>query len=607
MKYLNKISIIAILLQLIFTTGCEDEFLQEDNPNTITTASFWASESDFQKGLITVYGALQYGSVGDIFLREESLRSDVSRSFTFYGGPWSFSMLDWNASTAYVADRWSELYVGIFRANQVIENIQNFIPTDDFTEDEMAEIEAQARFLRAWFYFQLNKSYGQAVIHTTVPVTEDEFKKPLSDKEEVTTQVIAPDLHFARKVLPNKWSGIENKGRVTWGSSASLLGKVYLYEEEWDSAAFYLNEVLESGIYSLTSNIGDNFTTLNEFNSESIFEIAFNDTFNPGVGAASKEDVFTTQGAEAGGIAKQAASQLRGGWRTVVPNMWVHEMYEQEEPDPTLAVNNGNNYSTRAYWSIAFLRQDDGPLGGQFYTKFGDLRKIADWFNGGAETVYWKKYTNWYHWSAESPLSRSGINIRIIRLADVHLMYAEALLNAQGASALEEAREHVDIVRSRARVMTLDQYRNQFGGRIPQMHIRQTNPGPARHPLITLNVNSLLTHIQFVERVLELGFEGHRWYDLVRWELVEEAFENQNKYDYTDLELNPATGAMEPVDNGILEFCGEVCVEPDRYFLGRAIETYQTAQEQIDKYNPDLHDYFPIPQNELNTNNLLDL
>ncbi len=604
MRFINKTSIALLFTSLFLFSSCEDDFLQENNPNTITTASYWKTQDDFQKGLITVYGALQYSAVGDDFVRDECIRTDIGRSFTFYGSSWDFSMFEWNPNTAYVANRWSQLFVGIFRANQVIDNLERIVPSDAFTQEEKDVIEGQAKFLRSWFYFQLYKSYGQAPIHTSIPVAEADFKKPLSSKEDLVNEVILPDLYFAKENLPNKWANLGDKGRVTWGSASSLLGKVHLFEEEWDSAAFYFNEVIESGIYSLTSNIGDNFTSLNEFNSESIFEISFNELFNPGVPGASKEDVFTTQGGESSVLARQAAPQLRGGYRTVVPNMWVNEMFEKEEPDLALAMNAGNIYSQRAYWSIAFLRQDDGALGGEYYQKVGDLRTIADWFNGGAETVYWKKYTNWYQQGAESNLNRSGINRRIIRLADVHLMYAEAIL--MGGGDINEAMNHIDMVRSRSGIKTLDQYRNQFGGRIPQMHIRQTNPGPARHPLITVNAESLLTHIRFVERVLELGFEGHRWFDLVRWGLVREAFENQNKYDYTDLELNEATGQMEPVDNGILEFCGEVCVEPDRYFLGRAIETYQTAQEQIDKYNSDLHDYFPIPQIELNTNNLIE-
>ena len=69
--------------------------------------------------------------------------------------------------------------------------------------------------------------------------------------------------------------------------------------------------------------------------------------------------------------------------------------------------------------------------------------------------------------------------------------------------------------------------------------------------------------------------------------------------------IDPETGETGLVDNGILEFCGEVCAEPDPFFLGRAIERYQSAEVQLSRYSPELHDYFPIPFNENNFNQAL--
>ncbi|MEM8894560.1 MAG: RagB/SusD family nutrient uptake outer membrane protein, partial [Bacteroidota bacterium] len=354
---------------------------------------------------------------------------------------------------------------------------------------------------------------------------------------------------------------------------------------------------------------GDNFTSLNEFNEESIFEISYNDNVREGQSSGGAQDDISTQSgnllsAEVSNKGKQAAPQLRGGFRVCVPNHWVNELYEDDVPDPANPINSDNVYSMRAYWSIAFLRQDDGPLNGAYYNQTGDLRTIADWFNGGAESAYWKKGTNWYRASAEGQLGRSGINERLIRLADVYLMYAEAILNRDGEGALEEALTYVDFVRERAGVITLNDYRNANSGRIPQLHRRANPENSDGHPFITLSASSLMTHIQFVERVLELSFEGMaiRWNDLVRWGIMREAFQNQDDHVYTIDVLNPDTNEMEPLDNGILEFCGTVCVEPEPFFLGRAILRYQSAEVQLARYNPDVHDYFPIPFTELNNN-----
>ncbi|MFY0687670.1 MAG: RagB/SusD family nutrient uptake outer membrane protein [Cyclobacteriaceae bacterium] len=585
-------------------SSCEDEFLSESNPNTITTDSFWQSEEDFQKGLITVYGALQYSNVtGANTSQFENIRSDVGRSFDFYGFAYSFSQLDWNISTAYVRDRWEELYVGVFRANQVINKLADYEADADFTEAEKTQVLAQARFLRGLYYFWIVNSYGQAVLRTEVPADDADLHIGLSSRAEVIESVVIPDLEFAMANLPTGWTDTET-GRATWGAATSLLGKVYLYDEEWELAADHFKQVIDSDIYSLTSDIGENFTTWGEFNSESIFEVSYNAIVNEGVSAHSKEDVGNTQGAEATYKAKNAAPQLRGGWRVVVPTHIVNELYENDEVDPDNGINDVNRYSRRAYWSIAFLRQDDGPLG-HYYQQSGDLREIADWFNGGAESCYWKKGTSWYNASNEGQLQRSGINERIIRLADVYLMYAEAILNAQGDGAIDEAITYIDLVRARAGVRTLDYYRGRFNGQIPQLHKRGII---GKHPFVALNASNLLNHLKYVERVLELSFEGVaiRWNDLVRWGIVREAFQNQNEHKYTEDVLNPETGLMEPLANNVLEFCGEICVEPEPFFLGRAIARYQSADVQLEVYAPETHDYFPIPVNETNSNSSID-
>lgn len=614
MKKIQKYNVIALFSMALAFGACSDDFLDEQNPNTITSASFWQTQNDFELGLVATYGALQYTNVaGGNMSQFENVRSDVGRSFDFYGFAYLFDRLEWNSSTGYVNSRWEELYIGVNRANQVINKITETEPTDDFTAEEQDLILAQARFLRAAFYFWIANSYGGGVLRMEVPSTADQIEAPFVERQEIIDQIVKPDLHFAMAHLPRVWTGVENTGRATWGAATSLLGKVHLYDvrpgssagtQSYDSAAYYLWEVIDSNIYGLTADIGDNFTDNNEFNQESIFEVSYNDNFNIGVSAFSKEDIGTTQGAEANNKAKSAAPQLKGGWRVNVPTHWVNELYESDEIDPALAMNDGNNYSMRAYWSIAFLRQDEGPLDGQYYQKDGggDIRQLADWFNGGAESCYWKKGTNWYKVAAESPLSRSGINERLIRLADVYLMYAEAVLSGgqnrdeNFGTALEAGVHCVDLVRSRAGVRTIADYAS-VSNRIPQLHRRGTSMGS--YPQTTLTEASLLTHIQMVERVLELSFEGMaiRWNDLVRWGMVEEAFENQDDHVY--LTLDAASGDM--VSNGYLEFCGVSCPEIEK--LADAIERYSSAAVMLGVYDPAQHDYFPVPLSEANTNN----
>ncbi|MEM7656154.1 MAG: RagB/SusD family nutrient uptake outer membrane protein [Bacteroidota bacterium] len=210
-----------ILLPFFLGVGCnEQEFLELENPNAITTATFWQSEKQFNSALTTVYGALQFQSVSGGNLIYEMAKGDIGGTESWYR-PTAFRNLTYNDGTYYVTDKWNELYVGIFRANQVIQFSQTADP-ELFSGNAKAEIEGQARFLRAFFYFQLAHTYGGAVLHTKVAETDEDLHKAFSSIEQTTQEVILPDLEFARDNLPETWSD-KNIGRATWGAATSLL------------------------------------------------------------------------------------------------------------------------------------------------------------------------------------------------------------------------------------------------------------------------------------------------------------------------------------------------------------------------------------------------
>tara|TARA_R110002012_G_scaffold252342_1_gene431350 strand:+ start:415 stop:834 length:420 start_codon:yes stop_codon:yes gene_type:complete len=103
--------------------------------------------------------------------------------------PTAYRNLTYNNANDQVTYKWNQLYIGIFRANQVINQIQEADPSI-FLANEKEVIEAKARFLRAFFYFQMATTYGQPVIRTTVPVSDADFNTPPSPKEEIFTTVV---------------------------------------------------------------------------------------------------------------------------------------------------------------------------------------------------------------------------------------------------------------------------------------------------------------------------------------------------------------------------------------------------------------------------------
>ncbi|WP_339751079.1 RagB/SusD family nutrient uptake outer membrane protein [Algoriphagus aquimarinus] len=565
--YKRSIASAAMCSMLLF--GCGQDFLEETNPNAITTDTFWQNSSQFQSGLATVYGALQFQSISGGGLINEMILGDIGGTESWYR-PTAYRNLTYNDASDQVTDKWNELYIGVFRANQVINQIKTADETL-FAENEKQTIEAEARFLRAFFFFQLATTYGQAIIRTEVPVTEEDFNATPSTMEEVFNEVVLPDLEFAKTHLPKTWSP-DNVGRATWGAAASLTGKTMLFQKNWTEAANEFKSVIDSKIYSLTPEIMDNFTEENEHNEESIFEVAYNSEINPGANGSVVDDDPSRTGSEATNIATAFGQLNFGAYNTLLPSYYLHELYVNDEIDPSNSINKGNEQSKRMTASIV-------PINGEGLYYQLPIGSRAGWAFG--QSAYIKKFTNWYHWPNEDGNSRSGINFRHIRLADVYLMYAEALLNSGGSA--DEAIIYIDLVRFRAGVKTLSQYLAENGNTFPQLHISKQVHGT--QPMVSPTAENVMTHIQRVERPIELAFEGHRWKDLVRWGIVKQVFDEM-RADEIWREQNKAS----IFDQAPLYIAERI--RPD-FLLSSA------------NYSPTNHNYFPIPAQELQTNDQL--
>ncbi|PZX51037.1 RagB/SusD family nutrient uptake outer membrane protein [Algoriphagus chordae] len=560
-RTLASASLCAMLL-----TGCGQDFLEETNPNAITTDTFWETSSQFQSALATVYGASQFQAISGGGLVNEMILGDIGGTEAWYR-PTAYRNLTYNDASDQVTDKWNQLYIGIFRANQVINQIQEADPSL-FLANEKEIIEAEARFLRAFFYFQLATTYGQAVIRTTVPVSDADFNTPPSPKEEIFTTVVMPDLEFAKTHLPKTWDD-KNKGRVTWGSAASLNGKTLLFQENWSAAAAEFKSVIDSKIYSLTPKVRDNYSEENEFNEESIFEVAYNADINPGANGAVVDDDPSRTGAEATNIATQLGQLNFAAYNTLLPSYYLHELYVNDAIDPSNSINKGNQQSVRMTASIV-------PIDGEGLYYQLPIGTRNGWVFG--QSAYIKKFTNWYHLPNEDGNSRSGINFRHIRLADVYLMYAEALLNSGGS--IDEAIDYIDMVRARAGVLTIKQYLAQNGNTFPQLHISKQVHGT--QPMVAPTAENIMTHIRRVERPLELAFEGHRWKDLVRWGIVKVVFDELRQDEIWRTENQAA-----------------ILNEPPIYIAERIRPDFLLSSAN---YSPTVHNYFPIPAQELQTN-----
>lgn len=566
-------SIAMVACCILSLASCsEDEFLTVDNPNSITDATFWNTPTQFNTALTTVYGAMQFQAVSGSGLSQEIIRADIADTYSFFGRWNIFRQLSYTDNSEQIVNKWNQLYIGIFRANQIINNIELADETI-FATGEKEAILGQARLLRAFFYFQLVHTYGKAVIRTEVSTTE--LSKALSSIEEVTQQVILPDLNYAKDNLPLAWEDSSDLGRVTSGTATSLRGKVYLFAEEWQLAADDFKEVIDSGVYALVPNSLDNFSDQNEFNSESILEVAYSSTANPGANGNNVDDTPGNSGAEASGISSNYASIGGfGGFNTVVANLYLHELFTNDEIDPSNPINAGGNLHSQRLTASICPKDFEGT-----YYGVDNTDANVHTYRGLGLTALVKKHTNWFQGTAEIALNRSGINFRHIRLADVYLMYAEAVLNASGD--VDEAIEYIDMVRSRAGVITIRQYLDDNGNTFPQLHISKQRYGS--QPFVSPTADNLMTHLQMVERPLELCFEGQRWADLVRWGIVDDVFTTMGD------NLNWRNDNFESL------------IGQAPLFIEGSINLLSLGG--IDRYSSSQHDYLPIPAGEVQSNN----
>lgn len=537
---------LLIVLGTFMFTSCEiDDFLNVTNQNDLSADSFWSTELEVQQGLVATYGALQLnGLLGSSAAVELPVRSDVGRPNNWNANARALNTMEFNENTGIVKSRWQACYIGVYRANQVLANLDNV----EMPDDVRTQIEAETRFLRGFFYYSLYRGYngGSVIIHTELPGSSEDFYKQTSPATEVFA-LIKSDLEFAESNLPLSYASDDDLGRATWGAAAAMLGKLHINERDYATAQTYFKQIVESGVYRLTANIGDNFDEEHEFNSESIFEVAFSIDAKPG----------TSGGASDGPTGSEATARARAfapggnGWRVVMPSYWMTTLFRSDTMDrnnPINATRTGTaNYSVRASVSIAIADDDNST----FYQK---ASAEGGQYNN-REASYLKKFQNWT-WDRELQTSQSGINERVIRLADVMLLYAECLIQTGGSYS--EAMSMVNQVRERAGVVLLNE---------------------GDH-----DANSLMEHIMWVERPLELMFEGHdiRWEDLVRWGKVKEQFDRLAARQY--VQIDKVLYIYDPVEHAGMDAWPDDNVEAAQF------------------YNSALHDYFPIPSTELNSN-----
>ena len=278
-SYTLKISALFLLL-FLGTNSCSDDFVDVDSFDE-DSENFFNSEEDYQDALIAAYDMLQ-STYLNVLLGEIASDNTLAggESATDAPGIQEIDDMIHTPVNQQLRDIWSWMFAGVNRANYILE----FKDKTDFPGKEI--VLAEATFLRAYYYFELVKWFGDvplAVDRRLLFGDQDVVER--TPRAEVFAQIEA-DLIFAAENLP--YVQLET-GRATKGAAQALLGKAYLYQvakgeeatergrEKLSKAAQVLEDLIQSGPYDLVQDYTTLFENDNENNIESVFEVQYTD------------------------------------------------------------------------------------------------------------------------------------------------------------------------------------------------------------------------------------------------------------------------------------------------------------------------------------------
>ena len=440
------------------------------NPNVPDESNFWQTSGDALLGVNAIYG--NFYRNGAPYSRWLPFYMDIRSDDGYSTSPWNelrsvgaLNITQYSFEVNY--DTWWHHWRGVYRANQVLTYVPPIVMDQPLKDRYLGE----AKFLRALYYYDLVTIWGNIPLILEPSQPSD---KPSQVPQEQVWAQIEKDLTEAAAALPPSYSG-DDIGRATKGSAMGLLGRVYLQQKKYqlcaDALGYFITDPGMS-LYSLTPNYADNFRHTTENNTESIFEVQFKMRPENGGDDGPTSNVGTSR--------PPFFAPPGHGFNDANMHRWVvHEFLTETSAsggrDPRLAVT--------------ALYDSTDPRGPDFTIVYGGTFTSKNYDANIKNRVWYHKYLDDYFRINEFEVFNSPINFRVIRLADVYLMYVEAL---NALNRTNEAYTWVDKVRQRAGMRLLS----------------ATRPG--------LNQAQFLTQLQH-ERITELTGESLRWNDLARW------------------------------------------------------------------------------------------
>ena len=445
---MKKLGIKLLLGIGVVIFACSDDFIDVAAEDA-NSDDFFNTEADYQSALIAAYDPLQSTYI-NVMLGEIASDNTLAGGESPVDVPGIQEIDDMihTPINQQLRDIWGWMYGGVNRANYIME----FQDKIDFPGKN--EVLAQTRFLRAYYYFELVKWFGDVPLAVDVRLQfGDQFDIPRTPKAEVYAQIEA-DLIFAADNLPYVQG---QQGRITKGAAEALLGKVYLFQDKFSEAATVLQSVINNGPYDLLADYSTMFENDNENNIESVFEVQYTDLEGAGFGCLQCSEGNVAVGFN--GIRNYNGPLFESGFSFNVPTQEAYDAFEDGDARRDIAILNIDQWAEDTGATFSTGNEHTGFFNRKYISRQGDSN-IGD-----------ANLTN-------------PNNYRAIRFADVLLMAAEALNRGNIDDGLAQ--------------MYLNRVRNRAGlGN-------------------NMSTGSTLTNAIYNERRVELVGEGRHFFDLVR-------------------------------------------------------------------------------------------
>ncbi|MFV9549959.1 RagB/SusD family nutrient uptake outer membrane protein [Algibacter sp. PT7-4] len=493
MKNIYKIVAVVSFLLPAITSCSDDEFLEQTSPDQLTSESFWRNAEDAQSGLVAAYSELESRSnfwdgwqegrsVVEYFRSDYALPGPDASNYAHWMSIFNFNYTNGHTFLDVI---WTTNYKGLNFSNQVLTKVGE-MTSEQISDAEKQQILGEATFLRAYYHFKLLTFYEQIIVRTEL-ISNETLDKPLSTRPEAWETVIN-DFKQAANMLQT----VDNTepGRATKGAALAYLGKAYMYKAgddtsaettDFENAVAAFKQIVDGtvGTYALEPDFLSLFNGENENNSESVFELQF----------------------KSGDATSWNATRLHafvgdwsiGGWGGIAASMNLVNTMKSEG-----MVAGSGLYDNRLYGSLYFKdpfyndTNTNEMQGGTW-----DILMTDTYGNTNDNAAYFRKWLPNYVWNN----GYVGVNVVLMRYADVLLMYAEALNETGGTP------QAIDII---------NEVRDVHGDMPPITVTAQAD------------VKTQIIH----ERTMELTLESVRFFDLRRWGMLDSAMQAAGRSNF---------------------------------------------------------------------------